>query len=141
MPEHSYRCDCGNRLRRQFSLDEYPYPNEIPCSCGGRLTRFFERAPGMTPDIWSPYYDHQLGAVVTSRAQREQVAREKGFEIMGKEEFDRNRKMHSPKEDMPWDGEKFRDAAEKAYNDLKYGNVEVPKPATVDMATDPVVES
>jgi hypothetical protein len=141
MPEHSYRCECGERATIYYAINQYPYPEELPCRCGKRLVRFFERAPGMAPDIWHPYYDHQLGSVVTSRAQRDRVAKEKGLAIMGREEFDRSRKAHTPKDEMPFDRERWRDAADKAYNDLKYGNVAIPEMPTVDTADAAVVES
>ena len=143
MPEHAFRCTCGQKTRIYFDLSQYPFPEELPCRCGGRLVRFFEGAPGMAPDVWNPTYDHALGAWVTSRKQREQVAKSKGLEIMGKEEFERSRKAHVPKDEFtftPEESQKLRDCAEKAYNDLHYGNVEVPEIPTVD-TTEAVVSN
>lgn len=137
MPEHAFRCTCGKGTRIYFPLESYPYPDALPCTCGGQLVRFFEGAPGMAPDVWNPTYDHALGAWVTSRKQREQIAREKGFEIMGKEEFDRSRKAAKPKDEFTFTEQEkglLRESAEKAWNDIKYGNVEVPETPTVDTA-------
>lgn len=141
MPEHSYRCTCGERTRVLFSLQQYPFPETLPCRCGGQLVRFFERAPGIAPDIWAPYYDQQLGAVVTSRAQRAALAKSKGFdEILGVEEYERSRKAHVPKDEFSFsaaDKEAFRDSADKAMNDLKYGNVPVPEMPTLEAVDTP----
>lgn len=148
MPEHAFRCTCGQLTRIYFDLSQYPYPDALPCRCGGQLVRFFEGAPGIEPDIWHPYFDHGLGTWVKSRAHRQRVAREKGFdEIMGKEEFERSRKAHTPKDEFAFseaDRTAFRDAADKAYNDLKYGNVPIPEPEKLESVDTPdvhVVES
>lgn len=134
MPEHAYRCTCGERTRMYFPLSDYPFPEELPCRCGKKLVRFFEGAPGMQPDIWVPYHDHGLGVTVTSRSQRDRIAKEKGLSIVSTEEFNKKTGHASQKEEFGWDREKWRDCAEKAYNDLKYGNVEVPETPAVDTA-------
>ncbi len=137
MPEHAFRCVCGQKTRIYFPLEAYPYPDALPCACGGQLVRFFERAPGMAPDVWNPTYDHALGAWVTSRRQREEIAKEKGLAIMGKEEYERSRKAHVPKDEFTFSPEEkklLHESAEKAWNDLHYGNVEAPETPTVDMA-------
>lgn len=138
MPEHSFRCTCGNTIRIYFALDQYPYPDILPCSCGGGMARFFERAPGMAPDFFMPYFDQGLGQWVKSRQHRKEVAASLGFdEILGPEEYERSAKAHVPKDEFTFtehEKEVWRDCADKAMNDLKYGNVAVPEMPTVDTA-------
>lgn len=148
MPEHAFRCTCGALTRIYFDQSQYPFPDALPCRCGGQLVRFFESAPGIAPDIWNPQYDMALGQVIHSRQHRKEVAASLGFdEILGVEEYERSRKAHSPKDEFTFseaDRAAFRDAADKAMNDLKYGNVPVPEPATlsaVDTAAPVGVES
>lgn len=144
MPEHAYRCVCGEKIHVFFDRSQYPFPESYPCKCGRSLVRFFEGAPSMQPDIWNPYYDHQLGAMVTSRSERDRIAKEKGLVIMGKEEFKRSQDAHHEKDEFafsPQEQKLYRESAEKAYNDLKYGNVPVPEMPTVDAAAAAVVES
>lgn len=142
MPEHSYRCACGRTTNVYFDLSQYPFPEALPCGCGGQLVRFFEHAPGMVPDIWIPHYDHQLGCVVTSRQQRDAVAKEKGFSAVGEKEYQRrHEETESPREEMAWDKEKFRECAVKAYNDLYYGNVEAPETPTMKDVDTPAVHT
>lgn len=141
MPEHAYRCECGEKIHVYFEVGQYPYPNEYPCKCGRSLVRFFEGAPSIEPDIWNPYYDHQLGEVVTSRAQRDRVAKEKGLVIMGKEEFERSKNNHRPKDEFTFterEQKLWRESAEKAHADLTAGNVPTPEVPTVDMALEGV---
>lgn len=148
MPEHAFRCSCGKATRIYFALEQYPFPDALPCACGGQLVRFFEGAPGMAADVWNPYYDVGLGAWVKSRAHRKELAAAAGFdEILGPEEYERSRKAHVPKDEFTFsekDKETFRDCADKAMNDLKYGNVPAPEPErleAVDTTTTLVVES
>lgn len=139
MPEHAYRCACGQKTRIYYPLGAYPYPEELPCRCGQKLVRFFEGAPAIDPVIWNPYYDQQLGMTITSNSQRRAVLKAKGLDMVSTEEFNRKNKEATPDHEMKWDSQKWKDSAEKAYNDLKYGNVEAPAPPTVD--TDDAVVS
>lgn len=140
MPEHAYRCDCGQKKRIYYPLEAYPYPETLPCRCGRALVRFFEGAPSITPDVWNPYYDQQLGITVTSNKQRDEYLKKKGLGAVSTEEFNRKAKEQSLPSEMRWDSRKWHESAEKAYNDLKYGNVEVPEvPSTETVDTAPVL--
>ncbi len=134
MPEHAYRCTCGQKTRIYYTLEAYPYPEELPCRCGQKLVRFFEGAPSIDPDVWNPYYDQQLGVMITSNAQRKQVMKEKNLDAVSTEEFNRKSRDAEPPAEMKWDSKLWHESAEKAYNDLKYGNVPVPETTAIDTA-------
>lgn len=141
MPEHAYRCDCGQKIHVFFDQSQYPFPETYPCKCGRVLTRFFEGAPGIHPDIWNPYFDQALGCWISSRAERDRIVAKKGLGIMGRDEYTRGLKNYTPKDEIeftPAEKKLWRESAEKAHADLLAGNVPVPEVPTVDMALEGV---
>lgn len=123
-------------------LDSESVPMQIPCSCGGTATRVWVRAPGVGNKAKGkfPYFDTQLGITLESPQHRERVAKERGLVIMGAEEHERTIRAanaNAEPESMI-DGERWRDAAEKAWNDMKYGNVpmNLPIPTVNDLEVD-----
>lgn len=134
MPEREYHCACGEEVAIFYAVSDYPWPTELRCRCGGALRLYFKRAPGMVPDIWNPYHDQQLGITVSSRAQLNQHLKEKNLAPVSTEEFNRKARDQAQPDEMKWDSKKWHESAQKAYNDLYYGNVEVPATPSVDTA-------
>lgn len=141
MPEHSFRCQsCGKTTRILFSLEQHPYPDVARCAaCGNPAVRYFERAPGMQPDIWNPTFDVQAGRAFSSRRQRDEWLKSKGLGIISTEEFDRNVLPREHPDEIAWDSERWHEAAKKAHDDIYYGNVEVPAPPSLDEADQPII--
>lgn len=136
MPAVEYRCHgCGAEFEAFRSADEWPYPDAFQCTrCGGVASRYFSHAPGMSPDPhWNGYYDQQLGRYISSRDEKRRLLKEKGLEEVSPREFQKGFEGYSEKEDViPENDPKFRDAMEKAYADLKAGNLEPVTPRKLD---------
>jgi hypothetical protein len=97
----------------------------LPCSCGGLADRVLT-APfiGNKAKGRYPYVDTQLGITVESPQHRERVAKERGLLIMGPDEH-RRALANAPESDPEpsVDSKGWREAAEKAWADIKSGNV------------------
>lgn len=128
MPTAEYHClACGIEYEYHFTLEQWPYVEEFQCvSCGGRATRYFSAAPGMSPDPhWTGYFDRQLGRYISSRDEKRRILKERGLEEISAEEHDRGMESCREKEDViPPDDPKLREAMEKAYADTVAGNIE-----------------
>lgn len=125
---HDFQCKCG-RIQEVF----YPaglVEDFISCDCGRTAERVWLKAPGVAGDI-EPYYDVQLGCQINSKQQRERIAKERGKVLLGPDEFRRtNNTLHAETVDHEADQRKFREAMEKAWSDVKNGNVPKTKPKT-----------
>jgi hypothetical protein len=65
-----------------------------------------------------------------------------GLEIVGKDEFTRIAESTPDRsEDVAWDRTAWREAATKAYNDLKYKNVPDPHLTTLDEVSAELIDS
>lgn len=134
---HDYRCQsCGTT--GEFLLDE---PVDfIRCTCGGSATRVWLKAPGIKNKMKGlfPQYDMQLGVTVDSPQHRDRILKERGLTAISKKEFDRMPGPTQPEDEVYIEKNAWREAAEKAYNDIKFGNVpaEVQIPTVNDLEVD-----
>jgi len=95
------------------------------CSCGGLAVLVWLKAPGVankSKGIY-PRFSTQLGCLVESAQHENRVAKEKNLYAMGPEEHTRTLKNLSEPEEVYVDPQGFREAAEKAYAEIKSGNV------------------
>lgn len=100
MPLYDYAClKCGWK----GELFAEPDQKEIDCQCGGVIRRVWVKFGGVLGKNKGlyPYFDRQLGVTVESSQHRDRVAKSRGLEVMGKEEFDRSRNNHHT--NHPWD--------------------------------------
>ena len=136
MPTTEYHCRaCGAEYEYVFAVQEWPYPEACECGrCGAVATRYFSQPPAMSPDPhWSGYYDTQLGKWIGSRDEKRRLLKEKGLEEVSSQEFNRGFETAPEKDDvMPKDDPKFRAAMEKAYADMKAGNLAPVTPRKVE---------
>lgn len=134
MPTHDYRCHgCHRVLEMTFPLADYPYPKFVICPCGQHASQVWLTAPSIQPDpYWNPQYDKQLGVMISSKQQRDQILKEKGLVAISKEEFTRRAGDVDPDPQPEVDKAALTETALKTWNDLKYGNV--PKPQTETLA-------
>lgn len=119
---HDYCCQtCGTT--GEFLLDS-PL-DVIRCTCGGFATRVWLKAPGIKNKAKGlfPQYDIQLGMTVESPQHRDRILKERGLTVISKKEFDRLPEPTPIEEQNFVDKAAWREAAEKAWNDIKYGNV------------------
>lgn len=140
MPAHDYQClSCRKVHEVHFVLGDYPYPKFILCPCGQMAPQVWLQAPAIQPDpYWNPQYDRQLGAMITSKQQRDQILKEKGLVAISKEEFTRRAGDVDPDPEPEVDRTLLKETAEKAWNDLKYGNVPKPQQETLAEAREAV---
>ncbi len=132
MANHDFECQgCGSLFEQNVP---YPKMHEgISCIyCGQLAVMVWRRAPFMSPDpYWHPQYDPQLGVEITSKAQKEEILRSRNLTTVSKEEFTRRFESQADAEPQ-LDRQALRDAAEKAWNDVKNGNVPPVHVPTVD---------
>jgi hypothetical protein len=143
MPTAEYHCrSCGAEYEYVFAIEDWPYPDACECArCGLTATRYFSYAPAMSPDpMWNGYFDVQLGQYISSRDEKKRILKEKGLEEVSANEHRRGFEGYSEKEDViPKDDPKFRAAMEKAWADMKAGNLEPVTPRKVDVSDATVV--
>lgn len=137
MPTVEYRCTgCAVEYETTRHASEWPFPDAFVCpSCGSAAVRYFSRPPSMSPDPhWTGYYDQQLGKWISSRDEKRRILKEKGLEEISAAEHNRGFQTMTEKEDViPENDPKFREAMEKAWADMKAGNLE---PVTVQRRDD-----
>jgi hypothetical protein len=96
----------------------------------------------MRPDpYWAGVFDPGLGVEIKSNAHKREVLAERGLQEMGTREFTRRAEEAPVVEEpeflkTPEERREFRETAEKTWNDIKYGNVEVPKLKTTQEVID-----
>lgn len=140
-----YECVCGEQ--GEIIFDSPPDFIEFTHKKCGKPARLVWKSFGPKNRIGGekgrfPYFDLQAGETFHSAKDRQHWMKKEGrfinrrgstFEMMGKDEFTRSAAAEPDRsDDVPWDSDKFRDAAMRAYNDIKYGNVEVPRMRTMD---------
>lgn len=80
--------------------------------------------PGKNKGIY-PRFDIQLGCMLESSKHMEQIAKSRGLEIMGNEEWERSR--NAPRTPNPLDSDEpdpqLIEIAKKAWDDVKYDRV------------------
>lgn len=93
----------------------------LTCSCGQPAVQIWMKAPGVGNKAKGkfPYFDAGLGMTVESPQQRQKIADQKGLTIMGREEFARNAANYKAPEENYIDREKWRESAQKAWQDIK----------------------
>lgn len=140
-----WECPCG-ASGEVFIADATSYPSEFRHTCG-QTARLVWKSFGPKGRLGGdkgrfPYFDTGLGVEVTSSKHRAQMAKEIGLrksggkcglEIMGRDEFTRTANNTPDRSDeVAWDRPAWRDAAEKAWNDLKYKRVSEPSLTTME---------
>src|SRR5512139_2032 len=141
MPVVEYHClACQTEFEFHLSTQDWPYPDAFECTvCRGAATRYFSAPPAMSPDPhWQGYFDQQLGQYISSRDEKRRILKEKGLEEVSAAEHSRGFEGFSDKEDViPENDPKLREAMEKAYADMKAGNLEpvIPRKVNLDDAT------
>ncbi len=142
MPNFDFIChEC--RVTFEELVPFLPDSRSLPCPrCHQPASMVWLRSPGMKPDpYWSGVYDPGLGATINSNAHKRALLAERGLMEMPAREFTR-RAEEAPVSPEPEflkteeERREFRETAEKTWNDIKYGNVEVPKLKTVDDIVD-----
>lgn len=131
-----WECPCGES-GEIYIENATNYPTEFKHLCG-QTARLIWKSFGPKGRLGGdkgrfPYFDVGLGVTVNSSKHRSDIAKSRGLEIMGREEFTRSAENTPDRsDDMQWDRPAWREAAEKAWNDLKYRNV--PEPTLTTMA-------
>lgn len=138
MPAVEYHClSCRTEFEFHLTASDWPYPDAFACTvCGAPATRYFSAPPAMSPDPhWSGYFDQQLGQYVGSRDEKRRLLKEKGLEEVSAEEHRRGFDSFREKDDVIPEGDpKLREAMEKAYADMKAGNLAPVTPRKVDVS-------
>ena len=134
-----YRCrTCGAKFEAIVEKHE----KVIPCArcLGGEAERLFSfngRINGKSKGLF-PYFDTQLGLTLESSQHRDRVAKERGLEQMGPEEYERSR--HAPRTPDPLDTDavdpKLIECAKRAWDDVKFGRVPNEEQRVLDIATE-----
>lgn len=139
---HDYRC---GKCQRTFEAYVEPEDRSLSCpTCSdGIAERVYLRMGGMLGKNKGlyPRFDVQLGCMLDSHQHMEQVAKSRGLEIMGNQEFERSR--NAPRTPDPMDSDEpdpqLIEIAKKAWDDVKYDRV--PKEVEVDRVMDAVKQS
>jgi DNA-directed RNA polymerase subunit RPC12/RpoP len=123
---HDYEClNCRHISEASVEPDE----RVIECPvCGvGRAERVYLRMsamPGKNKGLF-PRFDVQLGCMLDSHSHMEQIAKSRGLEIMGNQEWERSR--NAPRSPDPMDSDEpdpqLIEIAKKAWDDVKYDRV------------------
>ncbi len=124
---------CGTR--GEFFVDNSKVL--IPCTCGGNAHVIWVKAPGMRREFLG-YHDIQLGRYIETRSERDRLLKERGLVAIPPDEWRHTASTAHEDEDAGWDHEAFQNAAEKAYNDLKYGNI--PEPEAPADISEPIIK-
>lgn len=122
---HDHECEnCGKSFEAFVAWDE----REIECPrCNGRAVRVFKHFGGMLGKNKGkyPYFDVQLGTNVESSQHRDRIAKERGLEVMGNQEWERSR--HAPRTPDPLDSDEpdpqLIEIAKRAWDDVKFDRV------------------
>jgi putative FmdB family regulatory protein len=123
---HDYRCV---KCQRTFEAFVRVEDMRIPCpTCGDgvadRVYRKMSAMPGKNKGIY-PRFDVQLGCMLESSSHMEQIAKSRGLEIMGNQEWERSR--NAPRTPDPFDSDEpdpqLIEIAKKAWDDVKYDRV------------------
>jgi hypothetical protein len=112
-----------------------PGTKVLTCSCGQPAVQIWMKAPGVGNKAKGkyPYFDTGLGMTVESPQQRERIAKAKGLAIMGPDEFARSVGSETETPDENYiDREKWREAAQKAWQDIKAQNVPLTPAKSMD---------
>lgn len=117
---------------------------ELPCPiCTEPAVRLFSWRGGFVGQSKGkfPYFDIQLGTTVDSAQHRDRIAKERGLEIMGNEEWERSR--NAPRTPDPLDSDEpdpqLIEIAKRAWDDVKFDRV--PPEVEEDRVMDIVKES
>lgn len=128
------------KCRKCGSVGEVLLPSSqdiLPCSCGGLADRVLVGSPvikGKNKGRY-PYFDTQLGVTLESSQHRDRIAKERGLIIMGPDEHRRALANAHDATEPSVDSAGWKDAAEKAWSDIKSGNVpsEITIPTLADV--------
>lgn len=89
------------------------------------------KAPGIAPDI-QPYFDIQLGKQINTRQERDAILKAKGLVALGPDEIRRTDSQNHAEPENIIDKALFKDAAEKAWADVRAGNVPLEAASSTD---------
>jgi putative FmdB family regulatory protein len=123
---HDYRCI---KCQRTFEAYVEVEQTRLACpSCGnGIAERVYLKMGGMLGKNKGlyPRFDTQLGCVVDSTQHMEQIAKSRGLEIMGNQEWERSR--NAPRTPHPMDSDEpdpeLIEIAKRAWDDVKYDRI------------------
>lgn len=140
MGRFDYHCEkCGRWIEEIFASGTAP--NRIACACGEPATRRWKmgRAPGIVTDN-AEYHSVQLARTFPSKFAFKKYCKDKGLEILGKEEFKRTEdNWHQAPDpaDLPPDkNPELREAMEHALYDVTVKR-EIPPPMeAIDLDTE-----
>jgi putative FmdB family regulatory protein len=142
MINHDYRC---LKCQRTFEAFVEPEQRTLACpTCGDgvaeRVYRRMSAMPGKNKGIY-PRFDIQLGCMLESSKHMEQIAKSRGLEIMGNQEWERSR--NAPRtpdrtDDPDYVDPQLIEIAKKAWDDVKYDRV--PKEVEEERVMDVVKE-
>lgn len=126
MINHDYRC---RRCSKLFEAFVDPNDRVLPCpACEGesdRVYRKFGQMLGKSKGLY-PRFDTQLGVTLESAQHMERVAKERGLEVMGNQEWERSR--HASRTPDPMDSDEpdpqLIEIAKRAWDDVKFGRVD-----------------
>ena len=111
-----------------------------PTCRAGRANRVYRRFGTMLGKAKGkyPYFDVQLGLTIDSPKHRDNVAKARGLEIMGNEEWNRSR--NAPRSPDPVDSDevdpKLIECAKRAWDDVKFGRVPNEEERVLDIVKD-----
>jgi putative FmdB family regulatory protein len=136
---YDYSCrTCGAKFEALVEKHE----KVIPCArcLGGQAERFFSfngRINGKNKGLY-PRFDTQLGLTLESSQHRDRVAKERGLEQMGPEEYHRSR--HAAGTSGPVESDEVDpvlvECAKRAWDDVKFGRVPDEQERVLDIAKD-----
>ncbi len=122
---HDYQCDECKKVFEEFVNYE---DRVIPCRfCGKRAVRVFISFGGMLGKNKGkyPYFDIQLGETVESSQHRDRIAKSRGLEVMGTQEWERSR--NAPRTPDPLESDEpdpqLIEIAKRAWDDVKFDRV------------------
>lgn len=130
MPLYDAQCGDCEALYEAFAGRGSEVNFKCQCCPRGVVRVVWLKAPGVVQDSVGRY-DIQLGRYISTRTERDRLLKERGLVALGPDEF---RRTSSQRHDEPdgWDHDAFTNAAEKAANDLHYGNIPKVEPRTID---------
>jgi putative FmdB family regulatory protein len=136
---HDYLCPaCGSAFEAMVNVEERVL--ECPCCHVGRANRVFKKVASMLGKNKGkyPYFDTQLGITLESSQHRDRVAKERGLEQMGPQEYNRSR--HAARTPDPMDTDavdpQLIEIAKRTWDDVKFGRVPNEEQRVLDMAKD-----
>ena len=92
MPRYDYKCKCGEIREEVHPI--VGHPQEVPCACGAKMTRYFPAGMSfyLTVDNLDKQYDWGAGRTFSNRSERKQWMSERGVHEVEPNSKDRDRR-------------------------------------------------